>query len=203
MFEFFVKCPFCGGIHRYRFGKDEKNTFRIGDMIDSKKVSYKNDFLEKCDTCKNNLHFTICIRDGRFVNISVNATNEEVERSEKQTLKALKLYCEKFDYDTRKSMLLGEDTQIVPSHFSIDNKFPIGEFIPFFDRFWRVDESYKVIRKADSDIIKRIYKVVLLHGKEERLLVTSIIKLPTLREIDWQAECFLNNAGFEIIMETE
>ena len=46
-------------------------------------------------------------------------------------------------------IFLGEDIKIIPNQFCAKHKFRIGEFIMFFNKFWRIDESYKVVGIGD------------------------------------------------------
>lgn len=213
MFNFYAKCPLCGGIHEYFF--DTKNLIRycLGDMINKDDISsYTKEFEVECKTCNNSLIFSIVVEEGTFINILLNATEKEIEATKKIALKSLKLYKERYNSQTRAVRLLGEDIKIIPNQFCAKHKFRIGEFIMFFNKFWRIDESYKVVGIGDH-LYERVYKVVSLHDEDERLLVTSIDRFPALREVDWNADYWLTDdeklrkyklrPGFSLVMETE
>lgn len=212
MFKFFVKCPTCGGMHRYCFGDTDSLTFRIGDIIDEETASYNEKHKLKCRTCSTPLLLIIVVEKGKLINALLDPTEEEIENSKEAALKTLTLSKIKFDYDTRHLRLLGEDTAILPSQFNANHRFKIGDFIPFFNIFWRIDESYKVVGRGDY-LYERVYKIVSLRDNKERLLVTSINRLPALREVDWDSEYWLTDdeklrkyklrPGFSLVMETE
>lgn len=188
MLELCIRCPKCNKYHYYSLGDDK--THRIGDIVGPDYKYYSQSFNAKCYSCREEFSVVELVSRGQVVNILINPTDEEQEKIEDRRFKCLDEYPDKnYGYYRRQSMMLGEETCIIPSqYFFLDLK--IGEEIPIFKGNWIVKERYKTIDNK-GQLVDRIYKV--MWGKEERLLILGDNLLPTLKLVDWNVKRFAND----------
>lgn len=188
-----VRCPNCGEMYKYTFKTPGRDIFHIGDILGDTSISLFRDYSKKCAFCHKMFFIYELIENGRLVNILINPSREEVKDIEKGIFKTLNNYPDYYKPSFIKSVLYGPNTQVVPSQFTTDLTFKIGDEFDFFDVSWTVKNAYKIIDKDDR-MKAHIYELSSTYFGN-RLLVLRDDCLPELKEVNWDVSPYLDHLG--------
>ncbi|WP_286076847.1 hypothetical protein [Thomasclavelia cocleata] len=211
MFNLKVICPECRIVNCYPFGSGD--LISIGDYINNEEAifmekTYVREHKIKCLSCGKEHKILEIVNKGQFVNVLINPSKKEEKLLDEGNLPILEEYVGGYSLEDRKKLLLGNDSEFIPSQVSGDYIMKPKDLIYVLDEMWEAFECYKVIDCLDR-IHARIYKVKNKRDVE-RLLVLRDNYMPSLKKPSWDGEiittedCFFKYtipAGCEIVMD--